>query len=153
MWRGPGTAPAGMAGRTVRVHGFPAELPPDRAADKLTIHFLRSRNGGGDIAEVRVLRGSPPCALITFEAPEGNGTLGDPACPTVPSPFLPCPTIPNPTLPCPTVLAPFFPVPPSPAPLFPVPPSPLPAVPSPLILCPAVPCPSVPSPTAVPWLG
>ncbi|RMC01511.1 hypothetical protein DUI87_21950 [Hirundo rustica rustica] len=59
-----------MAGRTVRVQGFPAELPPDRAADKLTIHFLRSRNGGGDIAEVRVLPGSPPCALITFEAPE-----------------------------------------------------------------------------------
>ncbi|XP_053856280.1 uncharacterized protein LOC128819899 isoform X1 [Vidua macroura] len=59
-----------MAGRTVRVQGFPAELPPDRAADKLTIHFLRSRNGGGDIANVRVLPGSLPCALITFEAPE-----------------------------------------------------------------------------------
>ncbi|KAL2295224.1 hypothetical protein Nmel_018385 [Mimus melanotis] len=59
-----------MAGRTVRVQGFPAELPPDRAADKLTIHFLRSRNGGGDIADVQVLPGSPPCALITFEAPE-----------------------------------------------------------------------------------
>ncbi|NXB71561.1 IN35 protein, partial [Donacobius atricapilla] len=59
-----------MAGRTVRVRGFPAELPPDRAADKLAIHFLRSRNGGGDIAEVRVLPGSPPCALITFEATE-----------------------------------------------------------------------------------
>ncbi|XP_014115675.1 PREDICTED: uncharacterized protein LOC106628629 [Pseudopodoces humilis] len=59
-----------MAGCTVRVQGFPAELPPDRAADKLTIHFLRSRNGGGDIADIRVLPGSPPCALITFEAPE-----------------------------------------------------------------------------------
>lgn len=54
----------------MRVQGFPAELPPDRAADKLTIHFLRSRNGGGDIANVRVLPGSLPCALITFEAPE-----------------------------------------------------------------------------------
>ncbi|NXB20517.1 IN35 protein, partial [Rhagologus leucostigma] len=59
-----------MAGRTVRVRGFPAELPPDRGADKLTIHFLRSRNGGGDIADVRVLSGPPPCALIVFEAPE-----------------------------------------------------------------------------------
>ncbi|KAJ7396371.1 interferon-induced 35 kDa protein [Pitangus sulphuratus] len=59
-----------MAGRTVRVRGLPAELPPDRVADKLTIHFLRSRNGGGDIAEVRVLPGPPPCGLITFEAPE-----------------------------------------------------------------------------------
>ncbi|NWQ61568.1 IN35 protein, partial [Neopipo cinnamomea] len=59
-----------MAGRTVRVRGLPAELPPDRVADKLTIHFLRSRNGGGDIAEVRVLPGPPPCGLVTFEAPE-----------------------------------------------------------------------------------
>ncbi|NWX09668.1 IN35 protein, partial [Caloenas nicobarica] len=59
-----------MAGRTVRVGGLPAELPADRLADKLTIHFLRSRNGGGEIADVRVLPGPPPCALITFEAPE-----------------------------------------------------------------------------------
>lgn len=60
-----------MAGRTVRVRGLPAELPPDRLADKLTIHFLRSRNGGGEIADVQVLPGA--CALITFEAAEGNG--------------------------------------------------------------------------------
>ncbi|NXC20400.1 NMI protein, partial [Corythaeola cristata] len=59
-----------MAGRTVRVGGLPAELPPDRVADKLTIHFLRSRNGGGEIADVRVLGGPEPFALITFEAPE-----------------------------------------------------------------------------------
>ncbi|KAK2522318.1 hypothetical protein Q9966_012513 [Columba livia] len=59
-----------MAGRTVRVSGLPAELPADRLADKLTIHFLRSRNGGGEIAELRVLPGPPPCALIAFEAPE-----------------------------------------------------------------------------------
>ncbi|XP_074705997.1 uncharacterized protein LOC141934438 [Strix aluco] len=60
-----------MAGRTVRVGGLPADLPPDRVADKLTIHFLRSRNGGGEIAELRVLPGgSGPCALITFEARE-----------------------------------------------------------------------------------
>ncbi|XP_075027863.1 uncharacterized protein LOC142092038 [Calonectris borealis] len=59
-----------MAGRTVRVGGLPADLPPDRVADKLTIHFLRSRNGGGEIADVQVLAGSQACALITFEAPE-----------------------------------------------------------------------------------
>ncbi|KAM4645455.1 uncharacterized protein AAGF69_014043 isoform 1-T1 [Amazona ochrocephala] len=60
-----------MAGRTVRVGGLPADLPPDRVADKLTIHFLRSRNGGGEIADVKVLRdGSRACALITFETPE-----------------------------------------------------------------------------------
>ncbi|XP_074973118.1 uncharacterized protein LOC142067960 isoform X1 [Phalacrocorax aristotelis] len=57
-----------MAGRTVRVRGLPADLPPDRVADKLTIHFLRSRNGGGEIADVQVL--PEACALITFEAPE-----------------------------------------------------------------------------------
>ncbi|NXP56018.1 IN35 protein, partial [Heliornis fulica] len=59
-----------MAGRTVRVSGIPPDLPPDRVADKLTIHFLRSRNGGGEIADVRVLPGPQPCALITFEALE-----------------------------------------------------------------------------------
>lgn len=69
----PAGAGAGMAGRTVRVRGLPTDLPPDRVADKLTIHFLRSRNGGGDIAELRVLPGPPPCAIIAFEAPEGNG--------------------------------------------------------------------------------
>ncbi|NXS61217.1 IN35 protein, partial [Brachypteracias leptosomus] len=59
-----------MAGRTVRVRGLPADLPPDRVADKLTIHFLRSRNGGGEIADLQVLPGPRGCALITFEAPE-----------------------------------------------------------------------------------
>ncbi|XP_051496473.1 uncharacterized protein LOC127394506 [Apus apus] len=59
-----------MAGRTVRVRGLLPDLPPDRLVDKLTIHFLRSRNGGGEIAEVRVLPGPPPCALLTFEALE-----------------------------------------------------------------------------------
>ncbi|KAM6312391.1 uncharacterized protein O3Q21_010867 [Podargus strigoides] len=59
-----------MAGRTVRVGGLPADLPPDRVADKLTIHFLRSRNGGGEIADVQVLAGPHACALVTFEALE-----------------------------------------------------------------------------------
>ncbi|XP_035203719.1 uncharacterized protein LOC118178923 [Oxyura jamaicensis] len=57
-----------MAGHTVQVRGIPTDLPPDRVADKLTIHFLRSRNGGGEIADVQVLPGARACALITFEA-------------------------------------------------------------------------------------
>ncbi|NXJ03601.1 NMI protein, partial [Odontophorus gujanensis] len=57
-----------MAGCTVQVWGIPSDLPPDRVVDKLTIHFLRSRNGGGEITDVQVLPGSPACALITFEA-------------------------------------------------------------------------------------
>ncbi|XP_015741491.1 uncharacterized protein LOC107325297 isoform X2 [Coturnix japonica] len=57
-----------MAGCTVQVWGIPTDQPLDRVADKLTIHFLRSRNGGGEITDVQVLPGSPACALITFEA-------------------------------------------------------------------------------------
>ncbi|XP_065605190.1 uncharacterized protein LOC136056776 [Cyrtonyx montezumae] len=57
-----------MAGCTVQVWGIPSDLPPERVVDKLTIHFLRSRNGGGEITDVQVLPGSPACALITFEA-------------------------------------------------------------------------------------
>lgn len=64
------------------MRGLPADLPPDRVADKLTIHFLRSRNGGGEIADVQVLPGPPACALITFEALEGNGLPG-PAAPAL----------------------------------------------------------------------
>lgn len=104
---------AGMAGRTVRVGGLPADLPPDRVADKLTIHFLRSRNGGGEIADVQVLAGSQACALITFEALEGNGREGPRLAPrlgtarglcplpsTLPRPPLSsCPGLPG--LPCP----------------------------------------------------
>lgn len=71
-----------MAGCTVQVWGIPNDLPPDRVADKLTIHFLRSRNGGGEISDVQVLPGSPAYALITFEALAGNDwALG--RCPSV----------------------------------------------------------------------
>ncbi|KAH1174424.1 uncharacterized protein LOC123356229 [Mauremys mutica] len=56
-----------MAGRTVRVGGIPTDLPPERVADKLTIHFLRARNGGGEIADIALLAGPPACALVTFE--------------------------------------------------------------------------------------
>uniref|UniRef100_A0A669PVQ1 NID domain-containing protein n=1 Tax=Phasianus colchicus TaxID=9054 RepID=A0A669PVQ1_PHACC len=72
-----------MAGCTVQVWGIPSDLPPDRVADKLTIHFLRSRNGGGEISDVQVLPGSPAYALITFEALAGNDwALG--RCPVSP---------------------------------------------------------------------
>lgn len=86
----------GMAGHTVEVRGIPTELPPDRVADKLTIHFLRSRNGGGEIADVQVLPGPRACALITFEALAGNG--GGPWGPGLcPHPNTsPCPPLPRP---------------------------------------------------------
>ncbi|TFK10716.1 protein zyg-11-like protein B [Platysternon megacephalum] len=56
-----------MAGRTVRVGGVPTDIPPERVTDKLTIHFLRARNGGGEIADITLVAGSPACALVTFE--------------------------------------------------------------------------------------
>uniref|UniRef100_A0A8C8VF63 RING-type E3 ubiquitin transferase n=1 Tax=Pelusios castaneus TaxID=367368 RepID=A0A8C8VF63_9SAUR len=59
-----------MAERTVRVGGIPTDIPPERVADKLTIHFLRARNGGGEIADVSITTGSPAWALVTFEEAE-----------------------------------------------------------------------------------
>ncbi|XP_032628608.2 uncharacterized protein LOC116820341 [Chelonoidis abingdonii] len=63
MIRGSGS----MTGRIVRVGGIPTDLPPERVADKLTIHFLRARNGGGEIADIALVAGPPACALVTFE--------------------------------------------------------------------------------------
>ncbi|KAM6042922.1 uncharacterized protein LJ206_019551 [Theristicus caerulescens] len=69
---GGGARPLGAGWRAARCGcgASPPSCPPDRAADKLTIHFLRSRNGGGEIADVRVLPGAQAGALLTFEAPE-----------------------------------------------------------------------------------
>ncbi|XP_061446900.1 uncharacterized protein LOC133367123 isoform X2 [Rhineura floridana] len=52
---------------TVCVRGYPADLPLERVADKLTIHFLRARNGGGEIVNIEFAPQSPDCAMITFE--------------------------------------------------------------------------------------
>ncbi|XP_074552556.1 uncharacterized protein LOC141809439 isoform X2 [Halichoeres trimaculatus] len=54
-------------GRTVRVSGLPADIEDNRLKDKLLIHFLRSRNGGGEIESVTIEEATPVCALITFE--------------------------------------------------------------------------------------
>ncbi|KAL0992743.1 hypothetical protein UPYG_G00097800 [Umbra pygmaea] len=54
-------------GRTVRVSGLPTNLEEDRLTDKLAIHFLRSRNGGGEIASITINKAKPRSALITFE--------------------------------------------------------------------------------------
>uniref|UniRef100_A0A6J0U088 RING-type E3 ubiquitin transferase n=3 Tax=Pogona vitticeps TaxID=103695 RepID=A0A6J0U088_9SAUR len=54
-------------GCTVCVRGYPAGLPPERVADKLTIHFLRARNGGGEIVNIEFAPETPDCAIITFE--------------------------------------------------------------------------------------
>ncbi|XP_019361009.1 PREDICTED: uncharacterized protein LOC109289438 isoform X2 [Gavialis gangeticus] len=59
-----------MAGRIVRVGGIPTDIPPESVADKLTIHFLRTRNGGGEIADIQITTDCPGHALITFEEEE-----------------------------------------------------------------------------------
>ncbi|XP_029566791.1 uncharacterized protein LOC115160678 [Salmo trutta] len=57
-------------GGTVRVCGLPLDISKNRLIDKLHIHFLRKRNGGGDISSVRVSKTTPGCAFITFEDSE-----------------------------------------------------------------------------------
>ncbi|XP_033026621.1 uncharacterized protein LOC117059178 isoform X2 [Lacerta agilis] len=52
---------------TVCVRGYPADLPPERVSDKLMIHFLRARNGGGEISSIEFPPESPGCAMVTFE--------------------------------------------------------------------------------------
>ena len=66
------------AGRAVRVSGLPVGAEDERLKDKLLIHFLRARNGGGEIESVTVVKAMPVSALITFE--ERRGTLGWDAC-------------------------------------------------------------------------
>ncbi|XP_070836300.1 uncharacterized protein [Chaetodon trifascialis] len=53
--------------RTVRVSGLPADTEDDRLKDKLYIHFLRTKNGGGEIDCVTIVKATPAFALITFE--------------------------------------------------------------------------------------
>ncbi|KAM8723815.1 uncharacterized protein AB9X84_003718 isoform 1-T2 [Acanthopagrus schlegelii] len=54
-------------GRTVRVSGLPTDTEDARLKDKLFIHFLRDRNGGGEIDSVTIVKATPAYALITFE--------------------------------------------------------------------------------------
>ncbi|KAI4891524.1 hypothetical protein NFI96_018024, partial [Prochilodus magdalenae] len=53
-------------GRSLCVRGLPADVEPERLTDKLHIHFLRSRNGGGEITSLTV-KAADRSAIITFE--------------------------------------------------------------------------------------
>lgn len=57
-------------GRTVRVSCLPTGIDEDKLIDKLYIHFLRSRNGGGEIDSVTIDKSDS--ALITFEDSAGQ---------------------------------------------------------------------------------
>lgn len=52
--------------------GLPADIEEDRLKDKLCIHFLRAKNGGGEIETLTVVKATPVSALITFEEREGQ---------------------------------------------------------------------------------
>ncbi|RVE69836.1 hypothetical protein OJAV_G00081610 [Oryzias javanicus] len=52
-------------GRTIRVSSLPTDIEDKRLKDKLFIHFLRERNGGGEIDSIVIDRAGS--ALITFE--------------------------------------------------------------------------------------
>ncbi|XP_077411673.1 uncharacterized protein LOC144042670 isoform X2 [Vanacampus margaritifer] len=53
--------------RTVQVSGLPADIEEERLIDKLSVYFLRSRNGGGEIQSITVNGAKPNCALVQFE--------------------------------------------------------------------------------------
>ncbi|KAJ8378993.1 hypothetical protein AAFF_G00232220 [Aldrovandia affinis] len=55
---------------TIEVNGVPHGLPADRMIDKLTIHFLRPRNGGGEVLRVLYPLHSPHQAIVIFERPD-----------------------------------------------------------------------------------
>lgn len=60
------------ASKTVKVNGLPVDIDEDRLRDKLLIHFLRAKNGGGEIESVTVGKATPISALITFEDHRGQ---------------------------------------------------------------------------------
>nr|XP_057904135.1 uncharacterized protein si:busm1-163l24.3 [Doryrhamphus excisus]XP_057904136.1 uncharacterized protein si:busm1-163l24.3 [Doryrhamphus excisus]XP_057904137.1 uncharacterized protein si:busm1-163l24.3 [Doryrhamphus excisus] len=53
--------------RIVRVSGLPTDIDEERLIDKLSVHFLRSSNGGGEIDSVTINKKKPDCALVQFE--------------------------------------------------------------------------------------
>ncbi|XP_035254801.1 uncharacterized protein LOC118217104 [Anguilla anguilla] len=54
-------------GCTVTVSGLPTGIDEERLVDKLCIHFLRGRHGGGEISSINITKTTPASALITFE--------------------------------------------------------------------------------------
>lgn len=52
--------------------GLPVDGSENRLVDKLQIHFLRKKNGGGEISSVTLSKTIPGTAFITFEESEGE---------------------------------------------------------------------------------
>lgn len=64
-----------MSGTSVEVTGVPNILSDDRMEDKLTIHFLRPRNGGGEVKRVLFPSYRPGQAFVIFEEAAGKNKL------------------------------------------------------------------------------
>lgn len=62
--------------RAVCVYGLPTNVDHERLRDKLLIHFLRERNGGGEVTSVTIIGRTPLRALVTFEQSRGQWLLG-----------------------------------------------------------------------------
>ena len=58
----------------VEVLGVPNLLSNDRTIDKLLIHFLRPRNGGGEVRRVIYPTSVPGQALVIYDEPDGRST-------------------------------------------------------------------------------
>lgn len=56
--------------RKVQVHKVPSIMTDDRMHDKLLIHFLRPRNGGGEVLELLYPTEYAGVAIVTFELEE-----------------------------------------------------------------------------------
>ncbi|XP_075033519.1 uncharacterized protein LOC142094851 [Mixophyes fleayi] len=56
-----------MEKKRLRVDGIPTDISSERVKDKLTIHFLRTRNGGGEVESIDIIPGTQPYAIVTFE--------------------------------------------------------------------------------------
>nr|XP_033787808.1 RNA-binding protein 43 [Geotrypetes seraphini]XP_033787809.1 RNA-binding protein 43 [Geotrypetes seraphini] len=59
-----------MDARTLRIHSVPSVTSDDRMHDKLLIHFLRPRNGGGEVLELKYPTEEAGVALLTFQEKE-----------------------------------------------------------------------------------
>ena len=64
----------------VEVLGVPDVMSPERTVDKLLIHFLRPRNGGGEVRRVIYPTHVTGQALVIYDEPDGRSTKENETC-------------------------------------------------------------------------
>lgn len=60
-----------MKEMVIEVNGLPDNYPENMMIDKLTMHFLRRSNKGGDVLTVIYPTSNKGQAYVVFESPEG----------------------------------------------------------------------------------